>query len=192
MTPVIPLLDRMSHAPRREVDGYSHSLPDLAHWKAQVKCQAGCPVATDAGRYVQLIADGRAEEAYWWRVRRTLSRRCAGACAPRRAKTPAAAAPSMRRSPSARSSATSPNSTAWNRSARTPRTSCATTDVHEGNRYAGHLPLPSIGSAPPRRHGPRRRVAVIGAGPAGLAAAHDLALLNYDVAVFEAAANRAG
>ena len=39
-------------------------LPDLAHWKAQVKCQAGCPVATDAGRYVQLIAEGRDEEAF--------------------------------------------------------------------------------------------------------------------------------
>jgi hypothetical protein len=23
--------------------------PDLEHWKAQVKCQAGCPVRTDAG-----------------------------------------------------------------------------------------------------------------------------------------------
>ena len=39
-------------------------LPDLAHWKAQVKCQTGCPVQTDAGRYVQLIADGRDKEAY--------------------------------------------------------------------------------------------------------------------------------
>ena len=39
-------------------------LPDLEHWKAQVKCQAGCPVATDAGRYVQLIAEGRDEEAF--------------------------------------------------------------------------------------------------------------------------------
>lgn len=39
-------------------------LPDFDHWKAQVKCQAGCPVATDAGRYVQLIAEGRDEEAY--------------------------------------------------------------------------------------------------------------------------------
>src|SRR5512132_2284264 len=38
--------------------------PDLDHWKAQVKCQAGCPVATDAGRYVQLIAEGRDEDAY--------------------------------------------------------------------------------------------------------------------------------
>jgi len=25
-------------------------LPDLSHWKSQVKCQMGCPVATDAGR----------------------------------------------------------------------------------------------------------------------------------------------
>ena len=33
----------------------------------------------------------------------------------------------------------------------------------------------------------RRRVAVVGAGPAGLSAAHDLALLGYDVTVFEAA-----
>jgi hypothetical protein len=39
-------------------------LPDLDHRKAQVKCQAGCPVATDAGRYVQLIAEGRDEEAF--------------------------------------------------------------------------------------------------------------------------------
>ena len=39
-------------------------LPDLDHWKAQVKCQAGCPVRTDAGRYVQLIAERRDEEAY--------------------------------------------------------------------------------------------------------------------------------
>lgn len=39
-------------------------LPDLEHWKAQVKCQAGCPVSTDAGRYVQLVAEGRLEDAY--------------------------------------------------------------------------------------------------------------------------------
>ena len=39
-------------------------LPDLQDWKAQVKCQAGCPVSTDAGRYVQLVAQGRYEDAY--------------------------------------------------------------------------------------------------------------------------------
>src|ERR1035437_10100745 len=35
--------------------------PDLDHWKAEVKCHAGCPVETDAGRYIQLIAEGRDE-----------------------------------------------------------------------------------------------------------------------------------
>ena len=44
--------------------GIRTALPDIAHWKAQVKCQAGCPVSTDAGRYVQLIAEGRLEEAF--------------------------------------------------------------------------------------------------------------------------------
>ena len=26
-------------------------IPSLSDWKAQVKCQTGCPVSTDAGRY---------------------------------------------------------------------------------------------------------------------------------------------
>ena len=39
-------------------------LPEIGHWKAQVKCQAACPVQTDAGRYVQLIAEGRLEDAF--------------------------------------------------------------------------------------------------------------------------------
>src|SRR5512134_3829358 len=38
--------------------------PDLTHWKSQVKCQTACPVLTDSGRYVQLIAEGRDEEAF--------------------------------------------------------------------------------------------------------------------------------
>src|SRR5215510_2585604 len=40
------------------------AVPDLERWKSQVRCQSGCPVRTDAGRYVQLIAQGRDEEAY--------------------------------------------------------------------------------------------------------------------------------
>ena len=44
--------------------GRTVRLPALQDWKDQVKCQTGCPVRTDAGRYVQLIAEGRDEAAF--------------------------------------------------------------------------------------------------------------------------------
>ena len=39
-------------------------LPDVEFWKSMIPCQAACPVRTDAGRYVQLIAEGQYEQAY--------------------------------------------------------------------------------------------------------------------------------
>src|SRR5512135_3465 len=42
----------------------SAELPRLDYWKERVACQTGCPVSTDAGRYVQLIAAGRFKDAY--------------------------------------------------------------------------------------------------------------------------------
>jgi NADPH-dependent glutamate synthase beta subunit-like oxidoreductase len=63
--------------------------------------------------------------------------------------------------------------------------------VAEGNRYAGHLPVhPSLET--PASRPLRRKVAVVGAGPAGLSAAHDLALLGYEVSVFEASEEPGG
>ncbi|MDP2320493.1 MAG: FAD-dependent oxidoreductase [Acidobacteriota bacterium] len=180
--------------------GIRTALPDLAHWKAQVKCQAGCPVATDAGRYVQLIADGRPEEAFL--VARApnpfasvCGRVCAAPCedACRRGAIDAPVSiRALKRHVTEQFGVESirPDTQAQ----------LLTTDTREGNRYTGHLPLPFYKSAealagtkvPALRTGPRRRVAVIGAGPAGMAAAHDLALLNYDVTVFEAAAEPGG
>jgi formate dehydrogenase beta subunit len=43
---------------------YSVLIPDAEFWKQMVPCQAACPVHTDAGRYVQLIAIGEYREAY--------------------------------------------------------------------------------------------------------------------------------
>lgn len=173
--------------------GIRTALPDLAHWKAQVKCQAGCPVATDAGRYVQLIADGRPEEAFL--VARApnpfasvCGRVCAAPCedACRRGAIDAPVSiRALKRHVTEQFGVESirPDTQAQ----------LLTTDTDEGNRYTGHLPLPFYRSAPPPPgRGPRRRIAVIGAGPAGMAAAHDLALLNYDVTVFEAAAEPGG
>jgi formate dehydrogenase beta subunit len=160
-------------------------LPDLAHWKAQVKCQAGCPVATDAGRYVQLIAEGRDEEAYL--VARApnpfasiCGRVCAAPCEDACRRGVIDAPISIRGLKRFVTEQFGVESTRPDTQDR-----LVTELVSEGNRYSGHLPV--AGVSRPSDVRTRRRVAVIGSGPAGMAAAHDLALLGYAVTVFEAA-----
>jgi NADPH-dependent glutamate synthase beta subunit-like oxidoreductase len=165
-------------------------LPDLEHWKAQVKCQTGCPVATDAGRYVQLVAEGREEEAFL--VARApnpfasvCGRVCAAPCedACRRGAIDAPIAiRALKRYVTERYGVESVRPHTQDR--------LREADVPEGNRYPGHLPIHATSQG--RAVVSRRRVAVIGAGPSGLAAAHDLALLGYDVTVLEAAAEPGG
>jgi formate dehydrogenase (NADP+) beta subunit len=163
-------------------------LPRLADWKAQVKCQVGCPVSTDAGRYVQLIADGRDEAAYL--VARApnpfasvCGRVCAAPCedACRRGSIDAPISiRGLKRYVAERYGVESIRPDTQDR--------LRTELVSEGNRYAGHLPVTAAADPALRR----RRVAVVGAGPSGMAAAHDLALLGYDVTVFEAGAEPGG
>src|SRR5512135_2896122 len=45
-------------------DTYPIEIPDVGYFERQVSCRVGCPVRTDAGGYVQAIAQGRYEEAY--------------------------------------------------------------------------------------------------------------------------------
>jgi len=161
-------------------------LPDLTHWKAQVKCQLGCPVRTDAGRYVQLIAEGRDEEAYL--VARApnpfasvCGRVCAAPCEDACRRGSIDAPISIR---ALKRFVTELYGVESIRPDTQDRLRGAL--VSEGNRYPGHLPVYGGGT---ERGGKsiRRKVAVIGAGPAGLSAAHDLSLLGYAVTVFEAA-----
>lgn len=162
-------------------------LPELDHWKAQVKCQIGCPVLTDAGRYVQLIADGQFEDAYL--VARApnpfasvCGRVCAAPCedACRRGSIDAPISiRALKRFVTEQYGVESMRPETQQR--------LRTELVSEGNRYAGHLPVQPAGRA-----GEKAKVAVIGAGPAGLSAAHDLALLDYAVTVFEAAQEAGG
>src|SRR6267154_1526353 len=49
---------------RQTVRTYSIELPDVNYFTRQVLCREGCPVRTDAGAYVQAIAEGRYEDAY--------------------------------------------------------------------------------------------------------------------------------
>jgi formate dehydrogenase beta subunit len=170
------------------------SLPDLAHWKAQVKCQAGCPVATDAGRYVQLIADGRDEEAFLVaRAPNPFASVCGRVCA-------APCEDACRRgaidSPISIRALKRFVTEQYGVESMRPATQdvLRQTLVAEGNRYAGHLPIhPLLRTAGgPAAPAGKHKVAVIGAGPSGLSAAHDLALLGYAVTVFEASEEPGG
>jgi NADPH-dependent glutamate synthase beta subunit-like oxidoreductase len=184
----------MSDAPERRAGErpLRVKLPSVDDWKAQVKCQAGCPVATDAGRYVQLIADGRDEDAYL--VARApnpfasvCGRVCAAPCedACRRGSIDAPISiRALKRFVTERYGVESIHPDTQDRLREEL--------VSEGNRYVGHLPTKPVGGNGGRPGRQGRRVAVVGAGPAGLAAAHDLALLGYQVTVFEAGAEPGG
>lgn len=160
-------------------------LPEIGHWKAQVKCQAACPVQTDAGRYVQLIAEGRNEEAFL--VARApnpfasvCGRVCAAPCEDACRRGAIDAPITIRALKRFLTEQYGVESTR-------PDTQDRLRDegVAEGNIYPGHLPVQPVTfhrGAP----APGRRVAVVGAGPSGLAAAHDLALRGYSVTVFDA------
>lgn len=168
----------MSH-PRYQV-----RIPDADYWKDQVKCQSGCPISTDAGRYVQLIAQGNYEEAYL--VARSpnpfasvCGRVCAAPCedACRRGSIDAPIAiRALKRFVTERYGAESLNpDTQLKLQSGDP--------VESGNKLSWHLPV-----FIQTRKGVARgqKVAIIGAGPAGLSCAHDLALMGYRVTVFEA------
>lgn len=173
----------------------STRLPELEHWKAQVKCQIGCPVRTDAGRYVQLIAEGRDEEAFLVArapnpfasvCGRVCAAPCEDACRRRSIDAPISIR-ALKRYVCEGWGVESIRPQTQDRLRRAP--------VEEGNRYAGHLlPVLQPGREPPAAESPRtaRKVAVVGAGPAGLSAAHDLARLGYAVTVFEASEEPGG
>jgi NADPH-dependent glutamate synthase beta subunit-like oxidoreductase len=144
-------------------------------------------VATDAGRYVQLIAEGRDEDAYL--VARSpnpfasvCGRVCAAPCedACRRASIDEPISiRALKRFVCERFGVESTRPDTQARLSVEP--------LREGNRYTGHPAAPMrLFTSTSHARAARRRVAVVGAGPAGLAAAHDLAMHGYAVTVFEA------
>ncbi len=142
-------------------------IPDIEYWQRQVKCQWGCPVQTDARGYVIAIAEGRYLDAY--RIARApnpFASICGRVCG-------APCEVECRRG-----------------SIDEPVTIRALKRfVTEQHGVESGDPGSTIAFSTARRDpaNPRAgaKVAVIGAGVAGLTAAHDLALLGYRVTVFE-------
>src|SRR5437870_1698467 len=126
-------------------------------------CMMACPAHTNAGRYVGLIAEGRFEEAYRFaRDPNPLASICGRVCA-----HPCETA-------CRRGEIDKPISIRALKRFLTERYGPESKNRVDINAGRGHKKLPY-------------KVAVVGGGPVGLSAAHDLALMGYLVTIFEPA-----
>jgi NADPH-dependent glutamate synthase beta subunit-like oxidoreductase len=122
-----------------------------------------CPAHTNAGRYVGLIAEGRFEEAYRFaRAPNPLASICGRVCA-------------------------HPCETACRRGEIDRPISIRALKRFLTERHGPESKFPVDVNAHRRPPKLPFKVAVVGGGPVGLSAAHDLALMGYPVTIFEAA-----
>ncbi|CAM3985366.1 FAD-dependent oxidoreductase [Roseateles saccharophilus] len=146
-------------------------ISDPAYFHKVVDCQWACPAHTPVPEYIRLIAQGRHDEAYWvnWVsnvfpgvLGRTCDRPCEPACRRGRVEEKQAAKPE-------------------------PVAICRLKRVAADSKtdeFRALLPKPAAKNG--------RRVACVGAGPASLAVARDLALEGYAVTVFDGEAKPGG
>ncbi len=173
------------------MDRISVEVPSDDYWRRQIKCQEACPVHTDARGYVRAIADGRFEDAYWIaRAPNPLASICGRVCgapceaACRRGDLDQAVSiralkrfAIQRQSDGGRPGWYEPRQL-LDRLGRSP-----VTGSHLGEELRSLSPLRENPTAGPSETGPS--IGIIGSGPAGLAAAHDLALLGFRPTVYE-------
>ena len=139
-------------------------LVDLEWLESNFPCMQACPVHTQAGRYVSLIAQGRYEEAYRYaRTPNPFASICGRVCG-------------------------HPCEPACRRGQFDLPISIRALKRFVAERYGPESRKPIDVFAGQTIVKRSEKVAVIGSGPAGMSAAHDLALLGYPVTIFEAAA----
>lgn len=164
-------------------------IPDEDYWREQIECQNACPVNTDARGYVRAIANGDFEKAYLIArgpnplasiCGRVCGAPCEAACR-RRDIDQAISIRALKRFVTERygteSKRLNPLELLGKVLAHGPDRDC-----RAGEELAGLRTLLRDLDAPPKSG---KRVAIVGSGPAGLAAAHDLALLGIEPVVFE-------
>jgi NADPH-dependent glutamate synthase beta subunit-like oxidoreductase len=148
---------------------YSAVVPTFQYFLDLVPCRAACPVRTNAGAYVRAVAEGDTARGYEIaRAPNPLASICGRICA-------------------------HPCETKCRRGVIDQPISIralkrVVTERHgvENTLGAAPLPLRPLGLAAGKGGSPAR-VAVVGAGPAGVSCAHDLALLGYGVTLLDAA-----
>ena len=148
---------------------YQAVVPDFRYFLDLVPCRTACPVRTNAGGYVRAVAEGDDERGY--QIARapnplasTCGRICAHPCETKCRRAVIDQPISIR---------------------ALKRTLTEKYGVEHTVRGQPHLPQ-RLDLAPSGEDG-TARIAVVGAGPAGLSCAHDLGLLGYRVTLFDAA-----
>lgn len=167
-------------------------LPNLEYWKSQIKCQAACPVNTDARGYVRAIAEGDDERAYLIArgpnplasiCGRVCGAPCESACRRGDVDRPVSIRALKRyvceRFGSEAAAAGGPSRVDFLREAAKRHA------PHAGRGREELLPLLRATQSGEVPLAEGQTVGVIGSGPAGLAAAHDLALLGFEVTIYE-------
>jgi formate dehydrogenase (NADP+) beta subunit len=161
-------------------------LPDEDYWRRQIKCQYACPVHTDARGYVRAIAQGEYKRAYLIaRGPNPLASMCGRICG---APCEVACRRGSIDQPIAIRGLKRFVTDQFGRQRRAPA------DLPPGDCSGldEMVNLARVLASREYRKPEGARVAIIGSGPAGLSAAHDLALLGIGSVIFEAEAKPAG
>jgi len=200
---------------------YKVSIPDVEHWRKMVKCQAACPVNTDARAYVTAAARGELELGFEIShdpnpMSTVCGRICGAPCeaACRRGdmyymQKPISIRPIKRvlterfgpeaeqRLPGRQLIPLEDVKTDRDVFSARPSTSTQLDNAVPGlgaqQLYSpvrwSRKELKRLGSQPERKVG---KIAIIGAGPASLTVAHDLALLGHKITLYEAGPKTGG
>ncbi len=176
-------------------EGYQVEVVDASYYKRVISCQNACPVHTDAQGYVNAVASGDYEAGYIMAREpnpfastcgQVCNAPCEAACRRGNIDDPISIR-SLKRFLCERYGAETKEHLAITGTAgdkwgtellegRTPGNSNTADGLATLLRASGRI----------KSGGKKAKVAIIGSGPAGLTAAHDLAAQGYGVTIFEA------
>ncbi len=166
-------------------DAVGVEIPDVQYWRRNIPCQDACPVHTDARGYVRAVAEGDFERAYLIArgpnplasmCGRVCGAPCEASCRRGQVDRPIAIR-ALKRFVSEQHAPQASTEIAKAVQAFQTQQDCESIDTsrHLLARFKD-VPLGKpVGE----------RVAIIGSGPAGLAAAHDLCLMGLQPVIFE-------
>lgn len=168
-------------------------IPDDNYWKEQIRCQDGCPVHTDARGYVRAIADGDFEKAYLIArapnplastCGRVCGAPCETSCTRGNVDKPISIRALKRTAVESVDYINKPLELMEKLKEHFSKTVCA--DVDDMTTMGDQLARGVVKKAKDKT------VGIVGAGPAGLSAAHDLALLGVKATIYESESVPAG